>query len=235
MRTENSPTPPFEDFQAVRGNLTEFGVALQQLILEKNALIQSEKKRHTNNVKGVNLEILSVRTDIEAARIQRDSINEQKETALATFANTEAMAESLSQDLEKAQATYSSMRAALDAKRSKVQKLSDSLRHTRLNLDSQTQKDEGEATKYEMYTGLIVQSVDQDLLRFKFTNVSNEDVDLEVLVDLYVGDDLYRVLATDPDIPPDSISAMEKLLNEHGQLVVFLKQIRKTLKTALGV
>ncbi|OBA23218.1 hypothetical protein METBIDRAFT_76275 [Metschnikowia bicuspidata var. bicuspidata NRRL YB-4993] len=224
---------PMEDFRNVRGELAAFTARLEHLILEKKSLLQTEKKRHTENVRRLEQAAHRLRAEIADAQEKRGAVAGQIEAGLAKFRATESMVNSLTKDLQKAQNSRASLRAAVDAKRAHVDSLKDSLRYTRSSLDSQAEKDEDEATKFEMYVGLRVESVDEDLLRFKFTNIDANEIDLDVLVELYVGDDLYRVLATDPALPADTISTMERELNESGMLVVFLKRIRKALRDAL--
>lgn len=212
--------------------MDEFAAKFHTLILEKRALAQAARQHHINRTKDLEHRALQLRLEIAAGREAAQKIVQTIESSLADLTAKQRKVEGLRAQLETLQQTrIQREKEAADA-RAEASNAEESLRYARHDLASQARQDATELTKYEMYLGLKVVAVDEDVLRFRFYNVSADDVDKEVMVELNVAGEDYRVVAMEPTLLADMVSGMEDALNDSGDFVAFLKQMRKALRDA---
>ncbi|GEQ67992.1 hypothetical protein JCM33374_g1658 [Metschnikowia sp. JCM 33374] len=233
MYAVRSSKSPMDEFLDVKTDFSAFTARFDHLVLEKKSALHIAQKQHTDKVAELQHSAQKLREAIVYSQARASDVSTQISADLKKFHAMESMVHGLKEKLAHAHDIKTALSGSLDTKKANVDAAREALKYARTHVDGQAQKDIAEATKFEMYAGLKVESVDEDLLRFRFANIDASDIDKEVSCELYVGDDMYRVGATDPALPLAVVSAVETHLNQHGIFVVFLKQIRKALKDAI--
>lgn len=83
---------------------------------------------------------------------------------------------------------------------------------------------------WEQTLGLRIEGVQEDLLRFIFTNVDEKDYNraFSCMLDLSEAD--YKIVKTSPELSPEVVESILKVLNESRRINMFLKSLRKAFK-----
>ncbi|KAM9902706.1 hypothetical protein OXX80_003429 [Metschnikowia pulcherrima] len=233
MHAAHALKSPMDEFLDVKGDLTAFSARFEHLILEKKSALQLAKKQHTDKVTRLEQNAQDLRNQITAALQQKSDVAENISAEISRFSATESMVDGLERNLQAARAMEDALSANLLAKSEEISAAQKSLKYAHTHVAVQEQMDVAESTKFEMYAGLKIEAVDEDVLRLRFSNIDASDIDREVSCELDVSGEQFRVGDTLPRLSADQISAMERQLNEKGVFVQFLRQIRKSLKEAI--
>lgn len=225
---------PLEEFEDVRQQMEDFSIRFHSLMLDRRSAVQTASLQHTNKVDELEHKLRRLRAEIHACRERRDVKAAEIDDSIVALGVKQDKVDGLAKQLQGLGETKTRLQGELQELKNDVSAAELALVHARSNLDFQAQRDIEELTKFEMYLGLKVEAVEEDLLRFKFVNVDTTDIDTEVSCELFVGRDTYKIMLTSVSVDPSEISAMEKSLNAHGHIVVFLKQMRKALKDAVS-
>lgn len=229
---EVKPKSPFEDFDDLKAQIDAFSAHFDRFILEKKTSVHNSKQRHINRINELQRNIQKLRDDIATHRIQRDKMAETIAATLLDLQAKQVKVDGLSAQLESLQQTQRVLDREIADMRADVLKLQAALDYAKSDLNLQTERDNEELTKFEMYLGLRIVAVDVDLLKFKFMNVDANDIDREVSCELYVGDDEYKLGRTVPVLPAEQTASAIAELNRHGEILRFLKEMRKLLRDA---
>jgi kinetochore protein Spc25 len=83
---------------------------------------------------------------------------------------------------------------------------------------------------WEQTLGLRIEGVQEDVLRFVFTNIDEKDYSRQFSCTLDLSDVDYRIIKCCPELEPEVIESTVKVLNETRRLNLFLKTLRKAFK-----
>lgn len=219
-----------EEFSLLRKDMEDFTLRFQAFTLQQKLSILTLKLQHVNKVKELEKHAKTLQTDIAATREKFEKREATVDQSIRDLQAKQEKVDALSKQLENRKATKSQLQRDVDDMKREVADLEATLSNTRLVLGEQALKDSEELTKFEQYLGLRIEAVDIDVLKFKFVNIDPNDVDREVWCDLSVAEQEYKVGLTSPNLPKDVLLQIQKDLNLHGELVIFLQQIRKALR-----
>lgn len=233
--SESSTTmkPPLEEFGHVRKEMEDFSSRFHSLILDRKSSMQSKKQQYMSQIKTLETRRLKLQDEIESIKIKKGKTSAVINSSLADLRNKQNKVEALSQQLKVLQDDKLLLRQENDTLKEQVRVLQTSLTHTQNDLEAQLRKDEEELTKFEAYLGLKIEAIEENVLNFRFFNVDANNIDSEVTCELNFGGDSFILGATSPKLRPDEVASLTRDLNTHGEIVVFLRQIRKTLRDAL--
>lgn len=96
-------------------------------------------------------------------------------------------------------------------------------------LMKQRQRNNPEVMIYEELLGLKIIAIQEDILRFIFFHVNENDDSLEHHVTLSVGSDSYKIEDCRPQLSDQQITELQDYLTNTGDLVAFLKDVRSRL------
>lgn len=102
------------------------------------------------------------------------------------------------------------------------------LNSSKKDLDRNLQKDLNLVKLYESFLGLKIDSVKDDVIRFVFFNLLQNDLDrsFEVVLDLSDNQGNYRIQSLSYDLPEIEVNNHLNDLNHSRNLILFLKNIR---------
>ncbi|GMM35778.1 hypothetical protein DASC09_031030 [Saccharomycopsis crataegensis] len=102
------------------------------------------------------------------------------------------------------------------------------LNSSKRNLNRNLQKDLSVVKLYESFLGLKIDSIDNDLIKFQFFNLLQNDLDLEfeVVLDLSDPHGNYKINSMSYQLPESELAEVLNSLNKNRNLVLFLKSIR---------
>lgn len=223
---------PLEEFEDVKNQMEQFSLRFNSLILEKKSLVLNSKQQHINKVNDLERQIQKLKSGIETGKSKREKTAQMISDTMEDLHTKQAKVDEMKQQLEELTALKEQLDGEIAALQTQVSRLEDLLKFSQTNLTEQLARDIGELTKYEMYLGLRIEAVDIDLLKFKFVNIDANDIDKEVTCELFVGEDKYRVLGTDPALPSEKVTPIENAFNEHGEFILFLRAMRTALRDA---
>lgn len=83
---------------------------------------------------------------------------------------------------------------------------------------------------WEQTLGLRIEGVQEDVLRFIFTNVDEKDYSRAFSCTLDLSETDYKIVKCKPELSPDVIESIIKVLNETRRVNLFLKSLRKAFK-----
>lgn len=230
MFAVGSPKPPLEEFDDVKKEMEQFSQRFNSLILEKKSAVLSSKQQHINKVNELDRRAQKLRDEIENQQIRKQKTLDSIDLSLNDIRLKQIKVDGLTKQLETLRSTKASLQPELDAAEEELRQEEEALANIRQNLSDQVSKDMDELLKFEMYLGLKIEAVDVDLLRFRFANVDSQDIDREVLCELFVGGPDYEIRRTQPVLDQLRLSQIEEKLNADGDFVVFLKSIRQSLR-----
>lgn len=221
----------FEDFMHLKEEMQEFSVLFQDYASEATSSLHKSKQQHYTIIRELSqqrkrleeekISILSKirqNTDLRNANLNNIKIKQDK---------VHALAEQL-QDLRKAKA---SLQNDINEAKFDMERLERSYSEVQKTMSIQNKKDLEDLAKYETYTGLQVEAVANDHLKIKFTNINVNNGDDEVYCHLYVGGEDYKIGKSFPALSAEQTKLIEEDLNRHGEIMLFLKQVRNKLRS----
>lgn len=223
---------PLEEFEDVKNQMESFSLRFNNLILEKKSSVLNSKQQHINKVNELERRIQKLRSDIEASEVRKEKTVKMISETLEDLRAKQSKVEEMKEQLQTLTESKKTLEADIDALKTEVAQLEELLKYSQKNLNEQLAKDIGELTKYEMYSGLRIEAVDIDLLKFKFINIDANDIDKEVWCELFVAEEKYEILKTSPSLPSEQVKQIESDFNLHGEFILFLKAIRSSLRDA---
>ncbi|KAF5208902.1 putative kinetochore protein [Clavispora lusitaniae] len=233
MFAVSSNKPPLEEFDDVKKEMEQFSLRFNNLILEKKSAVVTSKQQHTSKINDLERRAQKLRDEIESQQIKKQKTVDSINSTLSDLRMKQVKVDGLTKQLESLRTTKENLQREVELVEKDYKREEELLVNIRQNLNDQVAKDMDELTKFEMYLGLKIEAVDVDLLRFRFANVDAQDIDREVLVELFVGDETYKVRRTQPALDQSRISQIEADFNQHGDFVVFLKTVRVALREAM--
>lgn len=223
-----------QEFNLLRKEMEDFTLRFQSFTLLQKLNILTSKLQHVNRIKELEKQARALLTEITATNEKTEKTESIVEQSLRDLQNKQEKVDALSMQLEHRKAARGQLQRDVEDMRKEVIDLEETLNSTRSVLGDQAVKDAEELTKFEQYLGLRIEAVDIDLLKFKFVNIDPNDVDREVWCELNVAEQDYRIGLTNPTLPKDLVLKIQKDLNLHGELVVFLQQMRKALRAEVA-
>ncbi|KAF3985005.1 hypothetical protein FT663_05414 [Candidozyma haemuli var. vulneris] len=214
--------------------MEDFTSRFQSFTLSQKSNISTSKSQHVNRIKELEKQARALSTEITATNEKTEKTESIVEQSLRDLQNKQEKVDALSMQSEHRKAARGQLQRDVEDMRKEVIDLEETLNSTRSVLGDQAVKDAEELTKFEQYLGLRIEAVDIDLLKFKFVNIDPNDVDREVWCELNVAEQDYRIGLTNPTLPKDLVLKIQKDLNSHGELVVFLQQMRKALRAEVA-
>lgn len=225
-------TSAVQEFSLLRQEMEDFSLRFQAFTLQQKLNILSSKLQHVNRVKELEKRARALQAEIAATTEKAEKMESIVEQSLHDLQTKQEKVDALTVQLESRKAAKDQLQRDVDSMRKEVAELEEAFKSTRSTLGDQAFKDAEELTKFEQYLGLRIEAVDIDLLKFKFVNIDPNNVDREVWCELNVAEQEYRIGLTNPNLPRDMILRIQKELNLHGELVVFLQLIRVALREA---
>lgn len=83
---------------------------------------------------------------------------------------------------------------------------------------------------WEQTLGLRIEGVQEDVLKFEFTNVDEKDYSRAFSCTLDLSEADYKIIKCKPELSADVVEAIVKGLNETRRVNLFLKNLRKAFK-----
>lgn len=83
---------------------------------------------------------------------------------------------------------------------------------------------------WEQTLGLRIEGVQEDILRFVFTNVDEKDYGRSFSCTLDLSEADYKIVKCNPELSPEVIDTIARVLNETRRINLFLKTLRKAFK-----
>lgn len=83
---------------------------------------------------------------------------------------------------------------------------------------------------WEQTLGLRIEGVQEDVLRFVFTNIDDNDFDRSFSCTLDLSQHDYKIIKCNPDLGKHILDPIIKNLNKSRKINVFLKQLWKAFK-----
>ncbi|SGZ53442.1 CIC11C00000003151 [Sungouiella intermedia] len=221
-----------EEFEDVKNQMESFSLRFNNLVLEKKSQVLNSKQQHINHVNELERKIQNLRGEIEAIKARKTKTSKVIGETFDELSAKQSKVEEMNAQLQTLTEEKEKLETEIEALKSLISGLEELLKSSQNNLNEQLAKDVGELTKYEMYLGLRIEAVDIDLLKFKFTNIDANDIDKEVWCELFVGEEKYKIMGTDPTLPNQKVGQIENDFNEHGEFILFLKDMRRVLRDA---
>jgi len=221
-----------EEFEDVKNQMESFSLRFNNLVLEKKSQVLNSKQQHINHVNELERKIQNLRGEIEAIKARKAKTSKVIGETFDELSAKQSKVEEMNAQLQTLTEEKEKLETEIEAFKSLISGLEELLKSSQNNLNKQLAKDVGELTKYEMYLGLRIEAVDIDLLKFKFTNIDANDIDKEVWCELFVGEEKYKIMGTDPTLPNQIVGQIENDFNEHGEFILFLKDMRRVLRDA---
>ncbi|PVH18372.1 uncharacterized protein CXQ87_001297 [Candidozyma duobushaemuli] len=227
-------TPAVQEFNSLLKEMEDFTSRFQTFTLQKKSAISSSKSQHINRVKEFEKRARSLQAEIKATTEKSEKTEALAAQSLLDLQAKQEKVDALTAQSDSRLAAKDQLNRDIDNLRKEVAELENILKNTRSTLGDQAIKDAEELTKFEQYLGLRIEAVDIDLLKFKFVNIDPNNVDREVWCELNVAEQEYKVGLTNPNLPRDVILRIQKDLNMHGELVIFLQSMRNALRAEVS-
>lgn len=118
----------------------------------------------------------------------------------------------------------------LDQVRENIKKKKELQNKERRALNEQMALISPEVYFWEQTLGLRIEGVQEDILRFVFTNVDEKDYRREFSCTLDLSEADYKIVKTKPELSPEVVESILKGLNETRRVNLFLKNLRRAFK-----
>lgn len=226
---------PLTDFSDVKQEMEVFSNAFQQFILDRKNTILISRQQHKLKERELESRIRKVSEDIDQAAVKGEKTKNLIAISLQDLKSKQSKVDVLASQVQSRTEMKRSLNTDIEYLRKEVGELESGVRDTKLTLSEQVSRDNEELTKFEMHLGMKIESIEIDILRFKFVNISPTDIDREVWCELLLNEENYRIGLTYPSLPQQTVLKIELDLNTHGKIIVFLKEMRSVLRdTNLG-
>lgn len=223
---------PIDDIATLQAEMKQFSAEFQSYASLTTASLHKSKQEHNIIIRELNHQKKKLQ-DEKLALIETTRENEEtRNSSLQSLTAKQEKVHALADHLQSLQETKLELQREIDEARFDVERLERSYSEVKKNMSVQNRKDFEELTKYEAYMGLQVEAVANDHLKFRFSNINANSVDEEVYCHLYVGGEDYKVGESSPVLSAEQTRSIEADLNQHGEIILFLKQVRNILKAA---
>lgn len=221
---------PTEEFASVKREMEAFSQAFAGFVIERKNAISTSKQQHKIKQKELEKRIKRLHDDIRQTGIQEERTRHAINESMNDLISKQAKVDGLSEQLSSRKEARRKLEQEISELVKEVEEMNTGVQNIRVALREQVSKDSEELVKFEMYLGMKIEAVDIDLLRFKFVNILPTDVDREVWCELNLSEDEYKIGLTFPELPHETILRIERDLNGHGEIILFLKAMRNALR-----
>lgn len=225
-------TLPIDDIANLQAEMKQFSAQFQNYASQTSSSLHKTKQDHNITIRELTHQKKKLQ-DEKLALIKKTRQNkEARDLTLISLTGKQDKVDALAEHLQILQKTKSELLREIDEARFDVERLERTYSEVKKIMSVHNRKDYEELTKYEAYMGLKVEAVANDHLKFRFSNINANSVDEEVYCQLYVGGIDYKVGESSPALSAEQTRSIEADLNQHGEIILFLKQIRSLLKAA---
>lgn len=219
-----------DEFENLQGQMDEFYVRLENSLVDKRTNIMNDKQKHYVRVHELENQEQSMKRNIEQMKVKIDKTKELISKTLEDLQNQQLIVDDLNKKEEHLQELKKSVNKEIEDLNESISKLTNEYDTLKRNLADQVEKDYPELLKYELYLGLKIEVIKENVLRFVFNNIDPHEIDREVWCDVNVGGESLKVERSNPELGQEIIELLENEYDDHKELVIFLKTLRGLLK-----
>ena len=225
-------TLAFDEFPKIKDEIQQLTRQFQDYISENTSLLHQAKPQHNSVIRDLAQQKRSLEEEknllLQKINLRTDSVNEH----FVSLEHKHSKVEGLAQDYEDLMQTKESLQKQVEETEMDICKLERSADKIHESVNTKSMKDIEELDRYELYTGLKVEAVAEDHLRFRFSNINPNGIGEAAYCQLFVGGEFYQIVESYPPLGAEQTSTIEEDLNKNGEIMLFLKQIRNGLKDA---
>lgn len=223
-------TSYIDDFESLQKQMDHFSVAFEQTLIKKRGYIMSSKESHYVKMNELETQENTLKNNIKNINSRISKTKELINKTLEDLQNQQVIVNELNVKYKNLKEEQLSISQEIQELKESIKKLNEAYEKLKLSLSNQVKKDYPELMKYELYLGLKINVMNEDLLRFTFNNVDSNNLDLEVWCDVYVGGESLIIGKSYPELDNDVIKLLQNEYDSHKELVIFLKTVRGLLK-----
>lgn len=224
--------PSLDDIATLQAEMKQFSTEFQNYTSVTTFNLHKLKQEHNLIIRELNNQKKKLLDENKSLIGKITEINETRDSTLQSLSSKQEKVHALAEQSQALQEMKKDLQKEIEEARIDLERLERSYSEVRKNMSFQSRKDFEELTKYEAYMGLKVEAVANDHLMFKFSNINSNSVDEEVYCHLHVGGEEYKVGELFPALSAEQTRSIEADLNEHGEIILFLKQVRNALRIA---
>lgn len=225
----------FDEFSKIKDDMQKVSVQFEDFLSSKSMALHKAKQQHNALIR----ELAQQKKKLQDEKNSIKAANEQNENTkagnLQALKHKQQKVDELLEELLDLRESKMDIQTEIDEVKFDIERLERSFNEVQENMSIQNKNDLEELSRYEAYTGLKVEAVANDHLRFRFSNINPNDANEEVYCHLYVGGEDYKVGESHPPLSAEQTLQIEADLNRHGEIMLFLKQIRNILRSSLRI
>lgn len=223
----------FEDFVLLKEQMQELSTDFQKWASKTSSLVHHAKQEHNPRMRELTQKKNKLAIERAALLLKLRQHEETEETSKKSLKDKREMIVSLTDQLHKAENTKKELQIQIKEAREETEALEKSYEEIKKNIAMRNEDGLDVLSRYETYLGFRVEAVAEDHLMFRFFNIDVNDLDREVSCNLFVGGEDYKVGLSVPKLTAEQTQLIEADLNEHGDIILFLKHIRTILKNLI--
>lgn len=213
--------------------MQKISVQFEDFLSSKSMALHEEKQQHNSVLRELVQQKKKLEERKKLIKVTSEKIEDTKMANLLALNYKQLKVEELLEELLDIKETKAELQSEIDEMKFDIERLERSFNEKQESMSIQNKNDFEELSRYEAYTGLKVEAVANDHLRFRFFNINPNNAIDEVYCHLYVGGEDYKVGESHPPLSAEQTLQIEADLNRHGEIMLFLKQIRHILRSTL--
>ena len=219
-----------DQFDALQNQMREFSANVDRRLAEKRANIISARQDHFSRINELKNQETALLAQIESLQSKESKTKHNLKQALEAIQSQRVKVDELTRKQNEHTDEKNELQAQIDELSRTVEYSTAELSRSHDNLEKQLRKNYPELIKYEMYLGLKIEAVSFDLMKFVFTNLDPNNYDRRFWIDLAIDKETYSVGQSDPQLSTETTNSLETELNNHKEIVKFLKSARNSFK-----
>ncbi|ABN67900.2 predicted protein [Scheffersomyces stipitis CBS 6054] len=219
-----------DQFDALQNQMREFSANVDRRLAEKRANIISARQDHFSRINELKNQETALSAQIESLQSKESKTKHNLKQALEAIQSQRVKVDELTRKQNELTDEKNELQAQIDELSRTVEYSTAELSRSHDNLEKQLRKNYPELIKYEMYLGLKIEAVSFDLMKFVFTNLDPNNYDRRFWIDLAIDKETYSVGQSDPQLSTETTNSLETELNNHKEIVKFLKSARNSFK-----
>ncbi|KAI5969902.1 SPC25 [Candida margitis] len=213
------------EFDALKVEMDKFLEDIDQKLTNKQAEFSHEAHIH----KQITSELKSIDDDsrkkVSSLSAKELSVKQRLDEAMANLEIQGTKVRELEQDKNEFLETKKQLEAEIKRLNELIDRNRDELRSSDDAFEQRLQSCIGEALKYELFSGMRLEPLDNNQIQFIFFNLDPNDPDRKFSVVVDVGGESFLVGETLPQLSREFLDNAQLELNQHQQLARFLKQV----------
>ncbi|KAH3681885.1 hypothetical protein WICPIJ_007191 [Wickerhamomyces pijperi] len=194
--------------------------------------VQQAHIEHTQQIKDLRTQLKAIEENIEELEVLETQLLKELETNNEELQQTESRLAADRTRYAEIEEERKYLQRQHDEFEDKLQSRRAELIQAKLEKDQQNDQNLPEVELYERLLGIKIESIALDILKITLTNIDSAVPEKQYSITLDISEEEYKITESTPEVhESEEVQGFLTLLNDDGNIVLFLKRVRIVFKT----